>query len=107
MRQLIARFARALAIEVQKAAADHVAALERKGYVIRERGQARGIKLTSKSSGVPLLRADFRGVSERLAVRVRGPPANRSNGIWHSRPLESICSPSSRRLHDWAPDPRW
>lgn len=38
-----------------KAAADHVAALERKGYVIRERGQARGIKLTSKSSGVPLL----------------------------------------------------
>ncbi len=38
-----------------KGAADHVAALERKGYVIRERGQARGIRLTSKSSGVPLL----------------------------------------------------
>jgi len=38
-----------------KGAADHIAALERKGYVIRERGQARGIKLTSKSSGVPLL----------------------------------------------------
>ncbi len=32
-----------------------MAALERKGYVSRERGQARGIKLTSKSSGVPLL----------------------------------------------------
>ena len=38
-----------------KGAADHIAALERKGYVIRERGHARGIKLTSKSSGVPLL----------------------------------------------------
>jgi repressor LexA len=38
-----------------KAAADHVAALERKGYLIRKRGQARGIKLTSKSTGIPLL----------------------------------------------------
>ena len=38
-----------------KAAADHLAALERKGYVILERGRARGIKLTRKSSGVPLL----------------------------------------------------
>lgn len=38
-----------------KGATDHIAALERKGYVIRERGQARGIRLTSKSSGVPIL----------------------------------------------------
>ncbi len=38
-----------------KAAADHVAALQRKGYLIRERGQARAIKLTGRSSGVPLL----------------------------------------------------
>jgi len=38
-----------------KAAADHVAALERKGFVIRERGKARSIRLTSKSSGVSLL----------------------------------------------------
>ncbi|MGA3335346.1 MAG: transcriptional repressor LexA [Terracidiphilus sp.] len=37
-----------------KAAADHVAALERKGYLIRERGRARSMKLTAKSSGVPL-----------------------------------------------------
>ena len=46
---------RTLGYRSPKAAADHVAVLERKGYVIRERGQARGIKLTSKSSGVPLL----------------------------------------------------
>ncbi len=38
-----------------KAAADHVAALQRKGYVIRERGRARAMKLTGRSSGVPLL----------------------------------------------------
>jgi repressor LexA len=37
-----------------KAAVDHIAALERKGYVIRERGRSRSIKLTAKSSGLPL-----------------------------------------------------
>ena len=38
-----------------KGATDHIAALERKGFVTRERGKARGIKLTGKSSGIPLL----------------------------------------------------
>jgi repressor LexA len=46
---------RRLGYRSPKAAADHIAALERKGYVIRARGQARGIKLTGKSSGIPLL----------------------------------------------------
>ncbi len=46
---------RVLGYRSPKAATDHIAALERKGYLIREQGQSRGIKLTSKSSGIPLL----------------------------------------------------
>jgi len=38
-----------------KAAADHVAALERKGYLIRRKGHARAIRLTGYSLGVPVL----------------------------------------------------
>jgi repressor LexA len=38
-----------------KAAADQITALERKGFVIREKGRARGIRLVRKSSGIPLL----------------------------------------------------
>jgi len=38
-----------------KAAVDHVAALERKGFVIRKKGLARSLKLVWKSTGIPLL----------------------------------------------------
>jgi repressor LexA len=38
-----------------KAAADHVAALERKGLVIRKAGCARGLRPARRVSGVPLL----------------------------------------------------
>lgn len=39
-----------------KAAADHVAALERKGLLIRQKGCARGLRLVKKRpSGIPLL----------------------------------------------------
>jgi repressor LexA len=38
-----------------KAAFDHVAALERKGFVKREKGFARGLQLVRKSTGIPLL----------------------------------------------------
>ena len=38
-----------------KAASDHVAALERKGYVVRGKGHARALKLRGYSFGVPLL----------------------------------------------------
>jgi len=38
-----------------KAAADHVAALERKGLVTREKGCARGLRLVRKNIGIPLL----------------------------------------------------
>jgi repressor LexA len=38
-----------------KAAADHVSALERKGYLVREKGRARGVRLTKTESGIPLL----------------------------------------------------
>jgi len=38
-----------------KAAADHVAALERKGLVTRDKGHARGLRLVRKSAGIPLL----------------------------------------------------
>lgn len=38
-----------------KAAVDHVAALERKGLVIRKRGCARGLRPVRRTSGVPLL----------------------------------------------------
>jgi repressor LexA len=38
-----------------KAAADHVAALEKKGLLIRERGRSRGLRLVRRTSGVPVL----------------------------------------------------
>jgi repressor LexA len=38
-----------------KAAADHVAALEKKGFVARNKGLARSLKLVRKSIGIPLL----------------------------------------------------
>lgn len=38
-----------------KAAADHVAALEKKGFLIREKGCARGLRLVRSTSGIPLL----------------------------------------------------
>lgn len=38
-----------------KAAFDHVVALEKKGYVTREKGFARGLQLVRKSVGIPLL----------------------------------------------------
>jgi repressor LexA len=38
-----------------KAAADHIAALEKKGLVVRERGRSRGLRLTRGTTGVPVL----------------------------------------------------
>ena len=38
-----------------KAAFDHVVALEKKGYVTREKGFARGLRLVRKSTGIPML----------------------------------------------------
>lgn len=38
-----------------KAASDHVAALEKKGRVTREKGRARGLRLVQKDPGIPLL----------------------------------------------------
>jgi repressor LexA len=38
-----------------KAAADHVAALEKKGLLTREKGRSRGLRLVKKTSGIPLL----------------------------------------------------
>ncbi|MGO9244920.1 MAG: transcriptional repressor LexA [Verrucomicrobiia bacterium] len=38
-----------------KAAADHVAALERKGVVVREKGRSRGLRLVRQRGGIPLL----------------------------------------------------
>lgn len=38
-----------------KAAADHVNALMKKGYVTRERGCARGLRLARENTGIPLL----------------------------------------------------
>ena len=38
-----------------KAAADHIAALERKGYVTRGNGRARGLRLVRGAFGVPVL----------------------------------------------------
>jgi repressor LexA len=37
-----------------KAASDHVAALERKGYLVRQKGRARGVKLVKSLMGIPL-----------------------------------------------------
>lgn len=38
-----------------KAAADHIAALEKKGYLSREKGRARSMKLTKEAYGIPLV----------------------------------------------------
>jgi repressor LexA len=38
-----------------KAAADHVAALERKGLVTRKKGCARGLRLVAQRTGIPLI----------------------------------------------------
>ena len=38
-----------------KAASDHVAALEKKGRLIREKGRSRGLRLVQRLSGIPLL----------------------------------------------------
>jgi repressor LexA len=38
-----------------KAASDHVAALEKKGRVVREKGRARGLRLVQKGPGIPML----------------------------------------------------
>jgi repressor LexA len=38
-----------------KAASDHIAALVKKGRVIREKGRARGLRLVQKSPSIPLL----------------------------------------------------
>lgn len=38
-----------------KAATDHLAALERKGYIARDRKQARSIRLLQRASGIPIL----------------------------------------------------
>lgn len=38
-----------------KAAADHIIALEKKGFVTREKGLARGLKVVVRSMGIPLL----------------------------------------------------
>ena len=54
-----------------KAAADHIAALERKGILVRDKRHARGVSLVKASPGIPL---SF-GISERsnaFAVRVSG-----------------------------------
>jgi len=47
-----------------KAAFDHVIALEKKGYVIREKGLARGLQLVRKSIGIPLLGRIVAGLPE-------------------------------------------
>jgi repressor LexA len=59
-----------------KAAADHVAALERKGLVKREKGCARGLRLVRKTIGIPLLgritaglpRETFAEAGQRLPI---------------------------------------
>jgi repressor LexA len=46
---------RGMGYKSPKAASDHVAALERKGYLVRGKGYARAIRLTGSSFGLPLL----------------------------------------------------
>jgi len=59
-----------------KAAADHVAALERKGLLVREKGRARGLRLVRGALGIPVLgqiaagspREGLPVLEERLAI---------------------------------------
>lgn len=60
-----------------KAATDHLAALEQKGYIARIRKQARGIRLLHRTNGIPMLgpipagpATDASTVSERLEFRL-------------------------------------
>lgn len=50
-REICARFR----YKSPKAATDHLAALERKGYIVRDRRRARGIRVLHRSTGIPIL----------------------------------------------------
>jgi len=54
-----------------KAAFDHVVALEKKGYVIREKGFARGLRLVRKSTGIPLLGSIAAGLPDEALTTTR------------------------------------
>jgi repressor LexA len=49
-----------------KAATDHIAALERKGFVVREQGCARGLRLVRESVGIPLLGRIAAGIPDEV-----------------------------------------
>ena len=54
-----------------KAAFDHVVALEKKGYVMREKGFARGLRLVRKSTGIPLLGSIAAGLPDDALTTTR------------------------------------
>jgi repressor LexA len=54
-----------------KAAFDHVVALEKKGYVMREKGFARGLRLVRKSAGIPLLGSIAAGLPDEALTTTR------------------------------------
>lgn len=66
-----------------KAAADHVAALEKKGLVTRKKGCARGLRLLRRISGIPLLGRIAAGLPSETSQEVeqRLPIDPRSFGI--------------------------
>jgi repressor LexA len=49
-----------------KAATDHIAALERKGFVVRKKGCARGLLLVRESVGIPLLGQIAAGIPDEV-----------------------------------------
>jgi repressor LexA len=53
-----------------RAATDHIAALERKGFVIREKGCARGIKIIRKSIGIPLAGQIAAGIPDEAVENI-------------------------------------
>jgi len=66
-REICARFG----YRSPKAAADHVAALERKGLLIREKGCARGLRLVSRTVGIPLFGRISAGLPREASPEVQ------------------------------------
>jgi repressor LexA len=53
-----------------KAATDHLNALERKGYISRDRKQARSIRVLNRSSEIPLLGEISAGLSQHVEANI-------------------------------------
>lgn len=55
-----------------KAAVDHLAALEKKGFLIQQRGRARGLLLVEQENGIPLIGQISAGIPRDVSQQTLG-----------------------------------